>query len=98
MPSPRILPIATVKTLLAHAERAGAPADWLRAAADELLRALLELQELRSHGRRDGTFQKARRAAALRRSGVAAAVIAERLGVGRATAYRLLALSRRVSL
>jgi len=99
MPSPRILPlIAIVRELLAHAERGGAQADWLRGAADELLAALLELQELRSHARRARTLARARRAARLNLGGVTPAAIAERLGCSRAAVYRHLRLGRRLTL
>jgi hypothetical protein len=94
----RILPIATTRELLAHAERAGAPADWLRTAADELLAALLELQELREHGRRARTLARARKAARLNLGGLTPVVIAARLGCSRAQVYRSLQLARRLTL
>jgi len=92
------LPIATVRELLAHAERGGASSDWLRRTADELLAALLELQELREHGRRARTLARARRAARLNLDGVSAAAIAARLGCSRAAVYRHLRLARRLTL
>lgn len=91
------LPTATVRELLAYAERGGASREWLQAAADELLAALLELQERREHHRRDDTLQTARQAAALRRRGVAAIAIAQRLGCSRGSVYRLVALGQRLA-
>jgi hypothetical protein len=100
LPSPRVmpLPIAIVRELLAHAERAGAPAEWLRKAADELLASLLELQELREHGRRARTLDRARKAARLNLNGISPAAIAARLGCSRAQVYRHLQLGRRLTL
>ena len=82
-----------LRILMRFARNGGAPQEWLDAAADELVDALLELDSFRRGDRdprRRRTLSLAQRVARARDAGVTVSHLAERFGKSRPTIYRLL--------